>query len=92
MAINLFHNAVGYWEGDEGHSFPREYAWTQCSFPFHFRRVIGVVLFETIYRSILQIQHFNYGRICTLFVPEHDRIQIISATLEKVGIPAFSNL
>lgn len=54
----LFQNAVGYWEGDEGRSFPREYAWTQCSFPggslmlavadvpaagFHFRGVIGVV-------------------------------------------------
>ena len=57
----LFQNAVGYWEGDEGRSFPREYAWTQCSFPggslmlavadvpvagFHFRGVIGVVLWK----------------------------------------------
>ena len=57
----LFQNAVGYWEGDEGHSFPREYAWTQCSFPggslmlavadvpvagFHFRGIIGVVLWK----------------------------------------------
>lgn len=57
----LFQNAVGYWEGDEGHSFPREYAWTQCSFPggslmlavadvpvagFYFRGVIGVVLWK----------------------------------------------
>lgn len=57
----LFQNADGYWEGDEGYSFPREYAWTQCSFPegslmlavadvpvdsFHFRGVIGVVLWK----------------------------------------------
>ena len=54
-----FRNAVGYLEGDRGHSFPKEYAWTQCSFPdgalmlsvadiplgrFHFTGVIGVVL------------------------------------------------
>ena len=25
-----FENAYGYWEGDRGHSFPKEYAWTQC--------------------------------------------------------------
>lgn len=57
----LFENAFGYWEGDEGHSFPQEYAWTQCSFPggslmlsvadvpiagFHFRGIIGVVLWK----------------------------------------------
>ena len=28
-----FHRARGYWEGDRGTSFPREYLWTQCSFP-----------------------------------------------------------
>lgn len=28
-----FHDAVGYIEGDRGYSFPKEYAWTQCSFP-----------------------------------------------------------
>ena len=27
-----FQNAWGYWEGDRGRSFPKEYAWTQCSF------------------------------------------------------------
>lgn len=57
----LFQNAVGYWEGDEGHSFPKEYAWTQCSFPegslmlavadvpvagFHFRGIIGAALWK----------------------------------------------
>lgn len=55
----VFHNAVGYVEGDRGHSFPKEYVWTQCSFPegalmlsvadiplgkFHFTGVIGIVL------------------------------------------------
>lgn len=55
----VFENAIGYMEGDRGYSFPREYAWTQCSFPdgalmlsiadiplggFHFTGVIGIVL------------------------------------------------
>lgn len=54
-----FKRAQGYWEGDRGRSFPREYIWTQCSFPggalmlsvadiplagFHFRGIIGIVL------------------------------------------------
>lgn len=54
-----FDGAGGYWEGDRGRSFPREYIWTQCGFPggalmlsvadiplagFHFRGVIGIVL------------------------------------------------
>ena len=30
--IFRFQNARGYWEGDEGRSFPKEYAWTQCFF------------------------------------------------------------
>ncbi|MBQ9989580.1 MAG: hypothetical protein IJP31_01350 [Lachnospiraceae bacterium] len=29
----FFHRARGYWEGDRGTSFPKEYLWTQCSFP-----------------------------------------------------------
>ena len=55
----VFRNAVGYLEGDRGHSFPKEYAWTQCSFPggalmlsaadiplgpFRFTGVIGIIL------------------------------------------------
>lgn len=28
----LFRNGMGYIEGDKGHSFPSEYAWTQCFF------------------------------------------------------------
>lgn len=54
-------NAIGYIEGDRGYSFPREYLWTQCSFPrgavmlsvadismgkFHFTGVIGVVYLD----------------------------------------------
>ena len=29
----IFRDATGYMEGDRGHSFPKEYLWTQCSFP-----------------------------------------------------------
>lgn len=56
-----FQNARGYWEGDEGRSFPKEYAWTQCFFGggslmlsvadipmagIHFTGVIGVILWR----------------------------------------------
>ncbi len=56
-----FRNAWGYWEGDRGRSFPKEYVWTQCCFPggalmlsvanipmagIHFTGVIGVVLWQ----------------------------------------------
>lgn len=56
-----FQSAWGYWEGDRGRSFPREYVWTQCLFPggslmlsvadipmagFHFNGVICAVLWQ----------------------------------------------
>ncbi|MBD5468068.1 MAG: hypothetical protein HDR21_07975 [Lachnospiraceae bacterium] len=56
-----FHNAWGYWEGDRGRSFPKEYLWTQCCFSdgavmlsvadipmagIHFTGVIGVILWQ----------------------------------------------
>lgn len=56
-----FQNARGYWEGDRGRSFPKEYAWTQCFFPggslilsvadipilgFHFTGVICNILWK----------------------------------------------
>lgn len=58
----VFHNARGYWEGDTGRSFPREYLWTQSFLPdggslmlsvadiplagLRFTGVIGVVYWE----------------------------------------------
>lgn len=57
----VFRRGAGYAEGDRGRSFPREYAWTQCSFPggslmlsaaeiplagCRFTGVIGVVLWQ----------------------------------------------
>lgn len=59
--VYRFHNAVGYLEGDRGRSFPKHYAWTQCTFsegslvasvaeipigPIHFTGIIAVVLWE----------------------------------------------
>ncbi len=56
-----FQNAKGYWEGDQGRSFPKEYLWTQCSFSggslmlsvaeipiasIHFTGIIGVILWK----------------------------------------------
>ncbi len=56
-----FRNARGYWEGDRGRSFPKEYIWTQCCFKggalmlsvadipmmgAHFTGIIGVVLWQ----------------------------------------------
>lgn len=57
----VFRRSVGYLEGDRGHSFPKTYAWTQCTFPngslmlsvadiplggFHFTGIIGVILLD----------------------------------------------
>ena len=57
----FFQKDWGYWEGDWGRSFPKEYIWTQCCFPggslmlaaadipmgsFHFTGVIGFVLWQ----------------------------------------------
>lgn len=57
----LFQNAWGYWEGDRGRSFPKEYIWTQCCFSegalmlsvadipmagIHFTGMIGAVLWR----------------------------------------------
>lgn len=57
----LFRNARGYWEGDSGRSFPKQYLWTQCFFPdgalmlsvadipmvgIHFTGIIGIVLWR----------------------------------------------
>lgn len=56
-----FQNAQGYWEGDQGQSFPKKYIWTQCCFSggslmlsvadipmagFHFNGVIAVILWQ----------------------------------------------
>ncbi len=56
-----FQNALGYWEGDQGRSFPKKYIWTQCCFMggalmlsvadipmagIHFIGIIGAVLWQ----------------------------------------------
>ncbi len=56
-----FNNDYGYWEGDQGRSFPKQYVWTQCRFSngtlmlsiadipmagIHFTGIIGIVLWK----------------------------------------------
>lgn len=56
-----FKDGIGYVEGDRGHSFPKEYVWTQCCFPegsimlsvadipfcgFHFTGVISAIHYQ----------------------------------------------
>lgn len=58
----IFKDGLGYMEGDRGHSFPREYAWTQCFFKggslmlsvadiplgrYHFTGIIGFILLHS---------------------------------------------
>lgn len=57
----VFRDGSGYWEGDRGYSFPKEYAWTHCFLPggslmlsvadipigcFHFTGIIGVIVWN----------------------------------------------
>jgi len=57
----IFRNAWGYWEGDQGRSFPKEYLWTQCFFVdgalmlsvadipmagIRFTGIIGIILWQ----------------------------------------------
>lgn len=57
----FFENGKGYWEGDQGQSFPKRYAWTQCFLEggsimlsvadipmagLHFTGIIGVILWK----------------------------------------------
>lgn len=78
--IYTFCQDAGYMEGDRGRSFPKEYAWTQCSFPegslmlsaadipfagIHFTGMIGVVLF-----------HGKEYRFATYLGAKAERIQL----------------
>ena len=57
----VFEDAFGYWEGDGGNSFPKEYLWTQTAFdggslmlsvaeipagPANFTGIIGIIMYE----------------------------------------------
>lgn len=54
-----FQDAVGYIEGDRGYSFPKEYAWTQCSFE-------GGSLMLSVADIPFGLLHFT-GVICAIF-------------------------
>lgn len=98
-----FDGAQGYWEGDRGRSFPREYIWTQCSFPegalmlsvadipiagFHFRGLIGVV--------VLDGREYRFGTYLGAKTSEigngrvkvvQGRMELEAALLEQTGKP-----
>ncbi len=95
MCINgqkySFHNARGYWEGDQGRSFPKEYIWTQCFFPggslmlsvadipmagIHFTGVIGAILWkEKEYR----IATYLGARVVQI---QNNMVRVIQGSLE----------
>ena len=56
--IYSFRNARGYWEGDQGRSFPKVYAWTQCFFP-------GGSLMLSVADIPMMGKHFN-GIVCVV--------------------------
>lgn len=87
----LFQNASGYWEGDQGRSFPREYAWTQCCFPggslmlavadvpvagIHFRGIIGVVIWKG---REYRLATYLGARVVQA---RHGRIRVVQGNLE----------
>ncbi len=90
-----FAEAEGYWEGDRGRSFPKEYLWTQSFFPggslmlsvadipmagFHFRGIVGVVLWQNReYRLATYL-----GARVTRLGNGHVRVVQGSMTLEAV--------
>ncbi len=86
-----FQNAWGYWEGDRGRSFPKEYLWTQSCFPngsimlsvadipiagFHFTGIIGIVLWEG---KEYRLATYLGARVAQL---REKRIRIVQGRLE----------
>lgn len=86
-----FENAWGYWEGDRGRSFPKEYIWTQCCFSegalmlsvadipmagIHFTGIIGVVLWRGKEYRIATYLGARVGRI------QNKMVRVIQGNLE----------
>lgn len=86
-----FRNAWGYWEGDRGRSFPKEYVWTQCCFPdgalmlsvadiplagIHFTGVIGVILWQG---KEYRIATYLGARVVEM---QNNMVRIIQGSLE----------
>ncbi len=86
-----FRNAWGYWEGDRGRSFPKEYLWTQCCFPggslmlavadipmagIHFTGIIGAVLWRG---KEYRVATYLGARAAEI---ENKRVRVIQGSLE----------
>jgi len=87
----LFENACGYWEGDRGCSFPKEYIWTQCCFPngslmlsvadipigrFHFTGIIGAIFWKG---KEYRIATYLGARVAQI---KNRRVKIVQGNLE----------
>ncbi len=87
----FFRNAWGYWEGDSGRSFPKEYLWTQCFFSdgalmlsvadipmagIHFTGIIGVVLWQG---KEYRIATYLGARVAKI---HHKMVRVIQGGLE----------
>lgn len=98
-----FDNAEGYWEGDRGQSFPKEYIWTQCSFSagafmlsvadipmsgFHFRGIIGVVVLNGREYRLATYPGAKTAEIRNGLVRViQGRLELEAELLEKTGKP-----
>lgn len=86
-----FQNAWGYWEGDRGRSFPKEYIWTQCCFAggslmlsvadipmagVHFTGIIGAVLWKG---KEYRIATYLGARVAKI---QHKIVRVIQGNLE----------
>jgi hypothetical protein len=101
--LYTFRGGEGYWEGDGGRSFPKEYLWTQCSFPegalmlsvadiplagFHFQGVIGVVLWRgREYRLATYLGARVVRRQNGLIKVVQGDMELEAELLERIGKP-----
>lgn len=102
-AAYSFDQAEGYWEGDRGRSFPKEYVWTQCSFPggalmlsvadvpiagFHIQGIIGVLLLDgREYRLATYLGAKADGIRNGLVRVRQGGMELEAEVLEKTGMP-----
>lgn len=99
----MFQNAYGYWEGDRGRSFPKEYAWTQCmtsdgsimlsvaEIPLaglHFTGMIGVILWKgREYRLATYLGAKVRQKSCGRLLVSQGKMELETALIEKSEQP-----
>lgn len=102
----IFQNGAGYLEGDCGHSFPKQYLWTQCCFPngslmlsvadipmlgFHFTGIIGVLLLNGKEYRIATYLGAKVKRLGTdTIIVRQGAYELTATLLEKKAQPLFA--